>query len=450
MIEAALTSESDFDEWRCAAREFILRGIQPDNIVWRPPSDLSQSLFTEESAERQRVAQRSLSVPSSFVSIARLVVAHNSSERFDVLYRTLWRLQCNSALIKNRADADIFWLENAAKAVRRDLHKMKAFVRFRKVDGLTGRETFVAWFEPDHWIVELVSPFFQRRFAGMNWTILTPRRSVQWDGADLTYGPGATRDQAPAEDAVEEQWKTYFSSIFNPARVKVAAMTAEMPKKYWKNLPEATLIPGLIADSRNRVEEMREGAVTPANIRTTRIQSKVSPTSPNLMHTIDALNEALTGCASCGLCEHATQVVPGEGLATAPLVIVGEQPGDLEDLEGRPLSRPRRSIAQSGVIGGGHRSRECLPHQRCKALQIQTAWKAPIASTAKCWRNSEMQCLVPTRIGPHTSAAYTCAGRDRGPCSAGAGDCVERCEGRTVPVYRRDPCNRDLASSRHS
>ena len=59
-----------------------------------------------------------------------------------------------------------------AKEVRRDEHKMHAFVRFREVG--RGNERFVAWFEPEHHIVELAAPFFVRRFTDMRWSILTP------------------------------------------------------------------------------------------------------------------------------------------------------------------------------------------------------------------------------------------------------------------------------------
>ena len=61
------------------------------------------------------------------------------------------------------------------KAVRRDIHKMHAFVRFRKI-GEGGDERYVAWFEPEHFIVERNAPFFVRRFTGMRWSILTPDR----------------------------------------------------------------------------------------------------------------------------------------------------------------------------------------------------------------------------------------------------------------------------------
>ena len=83
-----------------------------------------------------------------------------------------------------------------AKAVRRDLHKMHAFVRFRRVDG-EDRERFVAWFEPEHFILEATAPFFVDRFRALDWTILTPIGSVHWDGERLAFGPpGAPRRRA--------------------------------------------------------------------------------------------------------------------------------------------------------------------------------------------------------------------------------------------------------------
>ena len=60
------------------------------------------------------------------------------------------------------------------------------------------------------------------------------------------------------EDKVEELWLQYYGSIFNPARVKVKAMQSEMPKKYWKNVPEAQLIQSLLQRAMARVDNMVE------------------------------------------------------------------------------------------------------------------------------------------------------------------------------------------------
>src|SRR3546814_2130478 len=79
-------------------------------------------------------------------------------------------------------------------------------------------------------ILRLTAPFFQRRFTGMDWAIVTPDARAIWRGETLAYGPGGTKGEVPDSDVVEDQWRTYYAAIFNPARGKVDAMRAEMPK----------------------------------------------------------------------------------------------------------------------------------------------------------------------------------------------------------------------------
>src|SRR5690606_5788389 len=123
----------------------------------------------------------------------------------------------------------------------------KAFVRFRAVPG--DGDAFIAWFEPEHRIVDRVAPFFARRFAGMRWAILTPYRSARWDGQALAFGDGALPSDAPPDDAHEDLWRTYYAHIFNPARLNPRMMRQEMPVKYWKHLPEAQLLPTLVREA---------------------------------------------------------------------------------------------------------------------------------------------------------------------------------------------------------
>ena len=68
----------------------------------------------------------------------------------------------------------------------------------------------------------------------MRWSILTPELSLHWDGETLTRRPRRDPRGRASGDPLEEMWKTYYASIFNPARLKVGAMLKEMPKKYWK------------------------------------------------------------------------------------------------------------------------------------------------------------------------------------------------------------------------
>ncbi len=259
--------EPEYEAWRTAARQLLAQGVPPDEMLWSD-DPREASLFSGEAVVAQTPAANPVKVPPAFLDMARSAAAHTDAQRWAMLYRVLWRLTHGGErhLLSMATDRDVRRVQDWCKAVGRDIHKMHAFVRFRLVstDTATGREQFVAWFEPDHRIVRLAVPFFEKRFAGMDWSILTPCECAHWDGSRLHYTPGVPRSSAPDSDALDDLWRTYYRNIFNPARVKINAMQSEMPKKYWKNLPEAALIAGLIAESGGRVKGMLETEERPA------------------------------------------------------------------------------------------------------------------------------------------------------------------------------------------
>jgi DNA polymerase len=248
-----------FEAWRSKARDLLRHGLAPENVDWVDASQTA-SLLAEEPADYQIASNASVKVPAEFLRLAANVCAHTDERRFAILYRLLHRLTLGGEkhLISMPSDRDVHQCSMWAKAVSRDIHKMHAFVRFRLVgvNEQNGREQFVAWFEPEYRITRLAVPFFEKRFAGMEWSILTPDECVSWDGGKPTFMPGMSRHDAPAADAHDDLWRTYYRSIFNPARLKVQAMQSEMPMKYWKNLPEAEIIAGLINGSEKRVQTM--------------------------------------------------------------------------------------------------------------------------------------------------------------------------------------------------
>ncbi len=351
MIGVRLESDVDFDGWRSAARGLAAARVEPHVIVWGTPS-LEAGLFGGFEDAPGPPFGASVHTPRAFIEEARLAACHRDPDRFDLLYRVLLRLQREDGLWSRTVDPDIHRLLALAKSVRRDRHKMTAFVRFREIATEAGA-AYVAWFEPVHRIVELTSPFFVDRFAGMRWSILTPERSAHWTGADLVFGPGATRGDAPSEDALEAIWRTYYVSIFNPARLKTAAMQREMPKKYWANLPEAALIAGLVRDSAAQESRMID-RTTKAHPRAAAIRRQHEDAPKAAAHGLEAVREESARCTRCPLHQHATQTVFGEGLQTARLVFVGEQPGDSEDLAGKPFVGPAgrlfdRALAEAGI-----------------------------------------------------------------------------------------------------
>jgi DNA polymerase len=284
------------------------------------------------------------------------VICHRDADVPARFYRIVWRVQADRLLAERRTDPDIDWLMRRDKAIRRDLHKMHAFVRFRRLGtDAQGRESYAAWFEPEHRILRLAAPFFRKRFYGMDWAIVTPDGRAIWRDEALHFGPGGTRDEVPDRDVVEDQWRTYYGAIFNPARVKIAAMRAEMPKKYWHNLPEAQDIALLIAGAQARVDRMRETAVSLANPRSDkwRARGQEDMLVPETITSLDGLNAALRVCERCPLHCHATQAVPGQGKGDARIMLVGEQPGDREDLEGRPFVGPAGQLLDDALAEAG-------------------------------------------------------------------------------------------------
>lgn len=259
----AVSIEPAFAAWRGAARRLLLDGVEPRAVAWRDAEDAQQGLGLAAephvAGEARPLAEHR--VPRRFVELAQAAACHADPERWALLYRLLWRqTHGEPRLLEVATDPDVHRLLRLEKAVRRDTHKMKAFVRFRAVEHAVGT-AYVAWFEPEHHVVERAAPFFAERFASMRWSILTPRRCAHWDGEAVAFTPGVSRAAAPTEDGLEELWRTYYASTFNPARLRTNAMRAEMPKRYWKNLPEAGLIAPLVHDAPARTRRMIEQQV---------------------------------------------------------------------------------------------------------------------------------------------------------------------------------------------
>ena len=249
-----------FDGWRAAARRLLDEGAEPGDVLWEEAGGEQAALdgFGETESPSAEGGPSRFRVPRRFVELAQAAACHADAERWALLDRVLWRVTHGEpALLEVAVDPDVHRLLRMEKAVRRETHKMHAFVRFRAVEH-EGGEHYVAWFEPEHPVVERAAPFFAERFASMRWSILTPRACAHWDGASLAFTPGVPRSAAPTGDALESLWRTYYASVFNPARVKTGAMRAEMPVRYWRNLPEAELIAPLTRDAPARVRRMIE------------------------------------------------------------------------------------------------------------------------------------------------------------------------------------------------
>jgi probable DNA metabolism protein len=343
-VRAQLAGETDFAGFRAQARSLLARQVPPDQVQWATSAH-DGDLFSQEPAMEGAAAPAAAPapVPAAFLALCESVVLHSEPQRFALLYRLLWRLQHEPALRHDPLDADMLLARRLAHEVSHDIHKMRAFVRFREVPDpdAPGQVLHVAWFEPAHHIVEANAPWFMRRFTQMRWAILTPQRCVAWDGRELQLRPGAQRSDAPPADAGEQLWLTYYQSIFNPARLKLATMQKEMPRRYWRNLPEAQFISPLAARAAERSGGMIEQAASQTRRRVVRLERpQVLPVPTERPASLPDLDRVVQACRDCPIGALATQGVCGQGPLQPALMLVGEQPGDQEDLRGQPFVGP--------------------------------------------------------------------------------------------------------------
>lgn len=413
-----------YESWRLAARGLLTSGAAPATIQWidrRSQSGSQQQTlkFTSVAVEPQSPQQPAsiFRVPKDFLDLSQTVAQHRSPQRWELLYRMLWRITGGERqLLEIASDVDVYQARQMEKAIRRDAHKMKAFVRFRKVGAGEG-ERYAAWHRPDHYVVPITAGFFARRFDVMRWAILTPDESVFWNGSELEFAPGCPRgsvrssdksigDKAncdqpnsdqPNDDEMEELWKTYYASIFNPARIKLNAMRAEMPKKHWATLPETELIAGLVRQAPKRVDEMVE-----KNSQ----QAGAEAFVPSGMCSLERLSNAAAECRGCDLHQAATHVVFGRGPATARLMLVGEQPGDAEDLAGEPFIGPAGRLLEEVLEDVGLKRDEIyitnsVKHFKWKASGKRRLHVKPASreiSACRPWLVREIETLKPAMI----------------------------------------------------
>lgn len=430
--------QHDAGAWRREARALLRQGVPPAQVVWAEAGEPTffDSAAAESTPSVADAPAPAVRVPPEFLTLAETAGHHRDADRWGVLYRVLWRLTHGEPhLLAIDVDDDVHALRAMAKAVRRDVHKMHAFVRFRQVTGGEGADRYVAFHLPDHRIVRLAAPFFRDRFRVLRWAILTPDESAMWDGTDQSFGPGVPQRLAPQADDLEALWKAYYASVFNPARVKVRAMKKEMPVRHWRTLPEAELIDSLLREAPKRVEDM----VAKARASSRKSASGLAPGLPGFPPSsasddkknpgkpganpdcestgsardflpaqvaLPVLREAVKSCRGCALYCPATQAVFGEGPATASVVFVGEQPGDMEDRAGRPFVGPAGKVLDDALQAAGIYRGEVYVTNTVKHFKFEPRGKRRIHAKpgareiAACvpWLEAEVAAVKPKLI----------------------------------------------------
>jgi DNA polymerase len=310
MPRIVLDSETDWQGWRSATRALVLAGVPAEDVHWAVrahPDDATQQLPEGTGG---------FNVPRALVAIAALAFQARDPDRFALLYRLIWRANAGEKLLDRQDDPELHRARGLAYAVRAEAHKMRTLLRFMAVED--GR--YLGWYAPAHHVLEANAQLMARRFPNLACSILTPDGSAHWQGGAPRFGAGLAH---VADDAaLARWWHAHHATLLRDAQRDTSVPEAEP-------LDEAPRPPDLPP-----------------------LGPVVLPAHPD-KQLLEATHEA-GDCRRCHLYEPATQTVFGEGPADAPVMFVGEQPGDQEDTIGRPFVGPAgqimdRAMEQAGI-----------------------------------------------------------------------------------------------------
>lgn len=242
-----------FATWRQQARWLLSHQIDPSHVGWNTVADL----FATDEHYPEEIGPFQARIPVALIELLESAAQYRGEQRWSLLYEVLWRVSHGDRTAMLAGDRLGSELHRRIKQVRRESHHLHAFLRFVEMpvatEGPPGPE-YVAWHEPAHDILALASEHFIGRMGRSRWLIATPQDGVYYDGTQLIHErrcPLEWQQLAQrAHDPQGELWLTYYSHIFNPARLNPKVMQGHLPTRFWKNLPEGALIPGLISDAR--------------------------------------------------------------------------------------------------------------------------------------------------------------------------------------------------------
>ncbi|MFW3167600.1 TIGR03915 family putative DNA repair protein [Pseudomonas syringae pv. syringae] len=246
-----------FDSWRQQARWLLSHEIDPSQVSWKSPD--AADLFGSEEDYPKEAGPFQARVPLELVQLLESASRYRGDQRWSLLYEVLWRVTHGDRTAMMAGDKLGSELHRRLKSVRREAHHLHAFLRFVALPSVADDEAlmrpqYVAWHEPAHDILLSASEHFIGRMGQHRWMIATPQDGVYYDGQQLIHErrcPQAWQTMArQVEDPHGELWLTYYSHIFNPARLNPKVMEGHFPSRFWKNLPEGPLIPALITQAR--------------------------------------------------------------------------------------------------------------------------------------------------------------------------------------------------------
>jgi probable DNA metabolism protein len=185
----------------------------------------------------------------SGMGVQRLYAAHLAGmegEENNLLGYIRYAFDAPQNIEEDYGNKYVMRVSEMVRKVRREKHRMEAFVRFQKLkDG-----TFYATVEPDFNVLPLLIRHFKSRYADQKWIIYDLKRNygLHYDLHDIQFitldfatsaKPGDVAAVFEADEEIYQHlWKNYFHSVNIVSRKNTKLHVRHIPKRYWKHLTE--------------------------------------------------------------------------------------------------------------------------------------------------------------------------------------------------------------------
>lgn len=225
-----------------------LGNVKLEKEEWRNSALFEEVMHITTDDYRAKRVLKGLQQRLSAMGLQRLYTAHLSEiagEENMILGYIRYVFDSGQNIEEDYGNKYVMRVSELVSKMRREKHRMEAFIRFKKLRD----ETYYAAIEPDFNVLPLLNRHFKNRYADQKWIIYDLRRcyglyfdlhDTQFISLDFsTSNPDHTISAYTDDEGLyQDLWKNYFKSANIPARKNTKLHLRHVPKRYWKHLTE--------------------------------------------------------------------------------------------------------------------------------------------------------------------------------------------------------------------
>ncbi|QOR74295.1 TIGR03915 family putative DNA repair protein [Cruoricaptor ignavus] len=241
-FEGLLTAIFEVHEYKFRDLEIVAEAFPDENLFAE-----KHQVFTDVAkAKRIEAFVEKYSGSEGVRNLLRVFLSENENRERLIFFSVNYLIQEKVDIFSNYANEQIVEISNIVKSVGRETHRMKAFVRFRKL----ADDSYFAHIEPDFNVLPLIINHFKNRYSDQRWMIYDLRRNygIYYDlnNVEFFFPTSEMRERLlkPSEFLHEEEfafenlWRNYFRSTNIRERKNPKLHLQHLPKRYWKYLTE--------------------------------------------------------------------------------------------------------------------------------------------------------------------------------------------------------------------